>query len=276
MSRTSIPLRRSLLASLALMVGWILLLQACGGGGGGPGGPPPITASPGYFDNVTTNGGADVYDSTNTSTLHIADLQGMVNGNKFSLVSVANNLAYYATLTSLSGNNYTANVAIYWNNTLYANTTVSGTLVAGTSIAGTFAATGTGFGRGTFSLDYSLANTPVAAVARIVRDENSIPATWVNSTPVASAFLLRINSAGILSTTGLTSGYFAFCAINGTITPISSTVLYQINMTLTNCNTAAVNGNYTGLVTSRTQSTTDDRLVLTVTSGTSSMNGEFQ
>lgn len=64
--------------------------------------------------------------------------------------------------------------------------------------------------------------------------------------------------------------------VSGTIVPISNTALYQINMTLTRCDTTAVNGNYTGLVTSRTQTDPDDRLVLTVTNGTSSMNGEFQ
>lgn len=57
MSRTSIPLRRSLLASLALMVGWILLLQACGGGGGGGGGGPSATTS--YYAYVA-NAGDDV------------------------------------------------------------------------------------------------------------------------------------------------------------------------------------------------------------------------
>ena len=275
MSRIT-TVRRSFLINLLVLVCAAGLLQACGGGKKAPPPVPAITASPGYFDNVSTAGGANVYDSTNTSILLIADLQGMVNGDKFSLVSVANNLAYYATLTSLSGNNYTANVAIYWNNVLYANTTASGTLVAGMSIAGTFAATGTGFGRGTFSLDYSLANTPVAAVARIMRDGNSIPGSWGNNTPPASLSVIRIDSTGALSTQGVLSGYFMFCAVSGTITPVTNTVLYQINMTLTNCNTPTVNGNYTGLATSRTQAATDDRLVLTVTSGTSSMNGEFR
>lgn len=260
----------------------ITTLAGCGGGGGGNSTPPPppIMASPGYFDNVSTLGGAKVFsDTANTIPLDIADLQGMVNGNKFTLVSVANNLAYYATFTSLSGNTYTANVAIYQDNIPYGNTTVSGTLVAGTSISGTFATTGTGLGKGTFKLDYSLANTPVAAVSRVVRDATSI--AWVNNANTARSSAFQVDSTGAVSNSNLLSpktGIFIGCVVNGSIAAIPNTALYQINMTLTNCGSTAtslVNGTYVGLATSRKEIQNDDRLVVTVTSGLYSMDGEF-
>ena len=275
MSRIT-SLRRSFLINLLVMVSAVFLLQACGGGGHGGAGatpPPAITASPGYFDNVTLAGGADVFsDAGNTISLHIADLQGMVHGNQFTLVSVANNLAYFATLTSLSGNNYTADVVIYQNNVPIENTTLSGTLVAGISIAGTFATSGTAYGHGTFSLKYSSANTPVIDVSRIVKG-------WVNNTPgppYVSLSSFQIDSAGVLQNTIAAGvGIFTSCNISGNVAPIPSTALYQVSMTLSSCTTLAMNGSYSGLATSRTQTTTDDRLVVTVTSGTSSMNGEF-
>ena len=46
-------------------------------------------------------------------------------------------------------------------------------------------------------------------------------------------------------------------------------------MTLTGCKTSLVNGSYVGLAASRTQTMADDRLVVTVSSGTYSMDGEF-
>jgi hypothetical protein len=283
MSRITTPLRRSLFVKLLVIAGTVLLLQACGGGGGGGGTPPPppppppppvTTSNPGYFDNVSTNGGAHVYQTDNTTELTIVDLQGMVHGSQFTLVSVANNLAYYATFTSISGNAYTANVAIYQNNIPAGTTTVSGTLVAGTggSLTGTFGTSGTGYGRGTFALDYSLANTPDAAVSRIVKN-------WLNNTPIDSLSSFQVDNTGAFHNTLVTiKGNFLSCNINGTITPVTNTALYQVSMTLTNCDStkALANGSYTGLATSRTQSANDDRLVVTVTNGVYSMNGEFQ
>ena len=277
MSRITTPWRRSLLVKLVVMAGVVLLLQACGGGGKKTPPPPAITASTGYYDNVSTLGGANVFlDSGNMTSLHIADLQAMVHGNTITLVSVANNLAYYATLTSLSGNNYTANVAIYQNNVPYGNTTLSGTLVAGTSITGTFATTGTGLGRGTFSLGYSSANTPVAAISRILRDDFTTPSSWVNSTPDTSLESFQINSAGVLYQTGSAlDGLFARCVRSGTVAPISNTALYQVSITMSACTALEFNGTYTGLATSRTMTNLDDRLVVTVTSGTRILYGEL-
>ena len=281
MSRITTPLRRLFLFSL-LMVGVVFWLPGCGGGGKKSAPPPPppaITASPGYFDVINTLSGGDVYSDTgNTVSLHIADLRGMVYGNQFTLVSAANNLAYYATLTSLSGNNYTANVVIYQKNIPYGNTTLSGTLVAGTSLTGTFATTGTGLGKGTFQLDYSLANSSPAAVSRIVRDSSTTLVNWRNVSAGATYYsTFQIFSSGVLQNAGPTiSGNFSLCNISGTVTPIPSTALYQVIMTLASCSTVTFNGTYTGLATSRKQTTIDDRLVVTVTSGMYSMNGEFQ
>jgi len=283
MSRTMTMLPRAILKNLLVMVSAVVLLQACGGHGGGGSTPPAvpvITASPGYFDNVSTTGGANVFsDVSNTIPLAIADLQGMVYGNKFTLVSVTNNLAYYATITSLSGINYTADVVIYKDNIPYENTTLSGTLTAGVSIAGTFANSGTAYGHGSFRLDYSLANTPtVTDVSRIVRDNTTPIVRWRNIPAAATAYsTLQIQSTGVLlNGVAAGSGIFVGCFINGTISPVSSTALYQVSMTLTFCSTAAVNGTYTGTATSRQQTTADDRLIVTVTSGTYSMNGEFE
>ena len=281
MSRITTPLRRLFLFSL-LMVGVVLWLPGCGGGGkkSAPPPPPPVTSNPGYYDNVSTKGGAIVYQPDNSTLLSIADLQGMVNGSQFTLVSAANNLAYYATFTGLSGNTYTASVAIYKDNIPFGNTTISGTLVAGTngSLTGTFGTSGTGYGHGTFSLDYSLANLRLAAVSRIVRVNGTIPASWTNNVNSARTSFFQVDLTGVISEPSLLTpktGIFLGCTIGGNISAVTNTALYQVSMTLTGCTTSTVNGSYAGLATSRTETATDDRLVVTVTSGTYSMDGEF-
>ena len=282
MSRITTPLRRLFLFSL-LMVGVVFWLPGCGGGGkkSAPPPPPPVTSNPGYYDNVSTKGGAHVYQPDNSTLLSIADLQGMVNGSQFTLVSAANNLAYYATFTGLSGNTYTASVAIYKDNIPFGNTTISGTLVAGTngSLTGTFGTSGTGYGHGTFSLDYSLANLRLAAVSRIVRVSGANPIDWINNISTTTLSSLQINSVGVIKeSTTAKVGNFTGCKISGSITAIPTTALYQVTMTLTNCDPTKVisaNGNYAGLATSRTAATADDRLVVSVTNGVYSMDGEF-
>ena len=103
-----------------------------------------------------------------------------------------------------------------------------------------------------------------------------LPAIWGNNVVAASSSFFQITSNGTISSGRVQTGNFAQCGITGTITPVASTALYSVSMTLSGCTIAPFNGTYSGLATSRTLATPDDRLVVTVTSGTASMNGEFQ
>jgi len=67
--------------------------------------------------------------------------------------------------------------------------------------------------------------------------------------------------------------------MNGTVTAINGTRLYHVDVELTLCGnsaTSVINGDYTGLATTRDGNGTNNRLVLLVANGTYTLSGEFE
>ena len=123
-----------------------------------------VSADPaGYYSNAGT---ANVEDAGG-GALVINDLQGMVDGNRIMMMSVANELLYDGTITNMEikgdfTTDFTADFTIYTSGENPMNATVSGTITAGSSITGTL--TGSGVGNGQFSLLYAATNDQAAAV----------------------------------------------------------------------------------------------------------------
>jgi hypothetical protein len=259
-----------------LMLG---VLSSCGGGGGGGSAPvvPAVDAGVGYFDNVSTAGGADVYsDTANTTPLHIDDFQAMVSGSQLTMVSPSQNLAYYGTFTSLSNKAYTADVKIYKDNAPYGTASLTGTLTAATSITGTL--TGNGYGKGTFSLNIGAVGQQ-ADVALIVRNIKTLPLIIWTFNGIAHTTAFTTDATGKITgvyPANITTGNFLNCTITGNIAAIANSALYQVSMTISGCTTIAANGSYTGLAASYMTSFKYDNLVLTLSNGTYSMDGLFK
>ena len=163
---TSRLLSRAFSSGSLLSLGFILLfgLVGCGGGGGG------ATASPhpkGFYDSGTTL----VRDSTDTIVLNIPDLQGMVSGNRFMLISVAEVLLYDGSITDITDDTFTADVNIYRDGVLIpgaeGTATVAGTYTSSSSMTGIL--TGFGAGNGSFTLTYST-NNSASALARVAKE----------------------------------------------------------------------------------------------------------
>ena len=236
-----------------------LVLQGCGDGVRIL---PPSDADPaGYYINKGT---ASV-DSGAGGTIAIDDLQALVDGKRIMMLSVAHELLYDGTITSISGSDFTANFTIYTGGKNPLTATASGTITAGSSITGIL--TGSGVGSGQFTLLYATTNDQAAAMTR----------AWRGSGGGFDVFGFTIDGAGELvhdKTAGASP--FDTCKMNGTVTPVSGTRLYSVDVELTDCDDLDVNGSsYTGLTTTRDESTTDDRLVYMVSNGTYTLSGEF-
>ena len=265
------------LGMLLVMLG-SLALQGCGGGSSGNSTPPGINAGMDYYDNVSNNGGGDIFtDTNNTTQVHISDLQAIVKGDQLMLVSVSENVAWFAKLTKFSSGSYTADVRVYKDNMPLGTATLTGTLTAGTAITGTLTGTGTAYGNGTFSLDISAENTTQADVANLVMNN---PNFWGNfNLPSGSIFF--IDSSGVVTNNsgGAAVGNFFNCEITGSVSAVANSALYKFQITLINCDptVVAANGNYSGYAMTRSASATNDTLVVALENSTNgySMYGEF-
>jgi hypothetical protein len=264
---------RSRLARLPMMLLalFVVVLQGCSDDPA-PVVPPVVNAVPtGYYD---VTGTASVSDGAG-GTIALNDLQAMVNGDRIMMMSAANGLLYDGTITSISENDFTATFMIYTDGENPITATATGTITQGSSITGTL--TGSGVGSGIFSLSYAMSNNQAAAISRV---ENRLGhLTWGGDLVGNGAFTydFSINNLGVLTHAGDTgNGIFATCQINGSVSPISGTSLYEVSVSLSVCANPLVNGTtYTGLATSRSDSTVDDTLVLGVTNGTYSPFGDF-
>ncbi len=153
--------------------------------------------------------------------------------------------------------------------------TASGTILEESKIEG--ALSGSGVGKGTFTLTYAEATEQQAA--DLVRIEERL---WDGDAAVGPNYVFNVNSQGLLvSQLAATFNVPVFdgCEINGMVTPISGSSLYEVTATLEKCGNSNVNtsttNNYTGFAVSRTNSVVDDTLVLTLSSGDYSPNGEL-
>jgi hypothetical protein len=208
-------------------------------------------------------GTADVMPDSTTNLL-IDDLQGMINGTRFMVMSVENTLLYDGTITDVSVNDFTANVTIYKDGLLVSTTTMTGTITEGSQITGTI--TGTDAFNGTFTIVFALSNNEPSAISKV---ENTLGEVWSGKIEPTSARDQRfsINSAGaLIDNDAPTSGVFSFCGIDtGTITAIANTRLYDTSLKLIECDDPNVDGSYTGLATTKG---TDNILVFAYSNGT--------
>ncbi len=252
---------------MMLLALFALALQGCGDGVRIL---PPAQSDvdpAGYY----TNTGTASVDNGAVGTIDITDLQAMVDGNQIMMMSTAEGLLYDGTITSINGDDFTADFTIYTDGDNPISATASGTITEGSSITGTL--TGSGVGSGTFILTYAMSNNQAADLARI-KDR-----FWDGDGAVGPNYVFSIDAQGAL-TSQLAANFnvliFDGCEINGTVAPISGTSLYEVAATLTSCDEPAVdNTNYTGFAVSRTDSVADDTLVLVLSNGTYSPNGEL-
>ena len=244
----------------------ISLLSACGGGGGGDSGP--VAANPtGYYTGtaaVTSGSGA----------VDIQDLQGLVDGNRFMAMSEAQELLYDGTITSISGNSFSATVKVYKNGALVAGspTSFTGTITQSSQIIGTFSGTGTW--NGTFTLVYAQSNN-VASLLTTVASAVSQGEYWGGSKyPTDSIFdpQFRLDAFGAVTSfdiEGGGGGVMEFCGFyGGSIMPVVNTRLYRLTVTVGNCGggeSSVVNGTYTGLAT--TKGSNNNTLVMAIALG---------
>ncbi len=224
----------------------------------------------GYYNNT---GVASVDDGAG-ETIMINDLQAMVSGNRIMMMSTANGLLYDGTII-ITGNRFTADFIIYTDGENPINATASGTILEESKIEGTLI--GSGVGNGIFMLTYAEATEQQAANLDRIGDR-----FWDGNTREGPDYAFNINAQGLLThrfAAGLNVPIFDGCEINGTVTPINGSSLYEVTVTLTSCDTSDVNAsatnNYTGFAVSRTNPVVDDTLVLALSSGTYSPNGEL-
>jgi len=231
--------------------------------------PAPAEETPkGFYDAGT----ADVKLDNDTTDLNIQDLEGMVSGNRFMIMSVSEVLLYDGTFTDITGNTYTATVNIYKDGVLLPDTaTVEGTFTTASTMQG--ALTGVGAGNGSFSLTYSLNNEP-SDQSRIDNGDG-----WfgvINGINDIQDHIIATD--GVFTRSGTFAvGFpvFAGCdyGAGSTVLAIADINVYEVNIELINCTDTNVNGTFTGFAT--TQSVADSFLVLAFSNGSYSASGDL-
>jgi len=254
-----------------------LIVQGCfhSSSGGGKIGVTPDVDPAGYYD---VSGTASVGDGSG-GTLTITDLQGLVNGTRFIAISDANGLVYDGTITEIDVDDFTAIVSVFQDGTLITTAPVTGMITEGAKITGTL--TGSGLGSGTFELIYALSNDTAAALSRVQNDDEE--EGWFDRVGggMAIGLAFAVDAMGNISPGfSATDGVFNQCVVDtGVIAPVPNTSLYTLNLTLSNCSNTAVNGDYSGLASMRTENTeipVGDRLVLVVSNSNFGIQGEFK
>ncbi len=198
-------------------------------------------------------------------TISITDLQAMVDGNRIMMLSVEHELLYNGAITHINGKIFEADFTIYTNGKNPISATASGTITTGSSITATLS--GNGVGNGQFTLLYAATNDQAAAMT----------SAWRGSGGGFDEFGFTIDGAGNLvhdKTAGI-GQLFDACKMNGAVLLVSGTRLYSADVELTGCDGSGVNGDYTGLATTRDGSTTNDRLVYAVSNASYTLSGEF-
>ena len=262
-------LHRTRTLAVSILIG--LFVMSCGGGGGDGGGTTPTADPTGYYDN---RGTASVLAGAGNTQVAITDLQGIIHNNRLMMLSATQDLSYDGSIT-ISGNSYSGTLNVYFEGTHQGTAPVTGTISQGSSISG--ALTGTGAGSGSFQLLYAASNSEIAALTRV--EDMAFP-VWGGPIggSTSGAYEFGVNSAGaIFHETKVGSGVFAYCDMSGTISPIASTNLYTVNVTLSSnlCDPAVLTAGYTGLATTVSRGATDNILVMIATNGSYSVASEF-
>ena len=267
-----------LIISPLILIGLVLGMQACGGGGGST--PAPTDANPtGYYDNTGTVTVDDDGAGAGAGVTAISDLQAMINGNRFMMISDAQGLFYDGAITSISVNDFTANVSVFKHGKpiVSPNATITGTITEKSRIDGSITGTGAGNSNVDFRLQYASNNNLASDLTRI---EGTGLDSWDSEIGGENdETVLIINAAGnVISMNSAINGNFANCILSsGVFTPINGTSLYNATINVTNCADTNANLTYVGLAATWTFATTDDRAVIGVTDTNSifSINGDF-
>ncbi len=237
--RSAIPY----ILSLLMFVGLI----GCGGGGGSAPPPPPPPSATGFYDT------GDITD------LGISDLQGMVNGTRLMMLSAPNGLLYDGEMV-ITGTNFTVNFTVYENGLNPIAATATGSFVEGSSMTGVISGGGATVD-GTFNLSYALSNNDFSAISKI----NSSSWGSLNLNGGLDGFDLDANAQITIFYNRTGVDFLDNCTQSASdFSPIASTRLYAVSITLTSCTTATYDGTYTGLATTKTDTVADDRMVFAV------------
>ena len=266
-----------LLISALILMGLGFGLQACSGGGGG-GTTTPTDANPtGYYDNTGTVTVDD--DGVGGGSTAISDLQAMINGNRFMMISDAQGLIYDGTITNITTNDFAANVSIFKHGQPITNpnATISGTITEKSKITGTLIGAGAGNSNGTFTLQYALNNNQAADLSRTIRTGAFQWESDIGGAGNTTRF--QLDATGTIGgPNSASNGFFVGCNIGtGSFTPIAGTSLYNVTMNVTNCTNNTADLTYVGLAASWTSGSTDNQLAIGVTDAntTYSINGDF-
>ena len=136
---------------------------------------------------------------------------------------------------------------------------------------------GTGVANGTFQLNYAQDNGPVD-MGMVIRTLSWEPVTGI---PPDIPFL-RVGDDLVpipnFGSTGSGSGIFNNCRFNGRIEPIAGTHLYTVSATMASCVNKDILATpaYTGLVSVRSEVSSNDRLILVLTNGAYDFSGEYR
>lgn len=256
----------------------VMALAGCGGGGNSA--PAPIPADPTGYYNV---GGATIKDPDNPANdLVVTDLQAMVHNNRMMIMSNSNALMYDASITSINGNDFSADVVIYHGMDIgiletppaVINTTLQGTITEGSQINAIVA--GSDIGSGTISVTYSPSNANTADLANVAK-------LWtgpINTLTQIVTFEFEIFGTGDIEVDFGDSpsvGMFAGCEMMGQVTPVTDTSLFtlDLNVTVNTCHrtTGGREGPHTGLITTRDSN--HDTLVVMFNNGSVSGMAEW-
>ena len=254
----------SVLSALILSFTAIFSLQGCSSSGDDAVVVIEDADPTGYY-----TGAADVKDGGNLD-LHIDDLQGMINGTRFMVMSVANTLLYDGTVTDVTVNDFTANVTIYKDGLVVSTTTMTGAITEGSQITGTIA--GTGAFNGTFTLVFAQSNSEQSAISKV---ENIPGVVWYSQVDPVNGQMFEIDNAGNITDVDAPTGVFGGCTITGasTISPIPNTRLYNVTLEFIGC--SASGSIYTGLATTKSVDSADDVLVFTYVDGTLGASADY-
>jgi len=225
----------------------IFLVSACSSGGGGPAPVPDVDMS-GYYEGTAT-----------IDALNVTDLQVVTDNSQLIVTSVANDLLYVATITSISGNDFTASVRIYKNGLFERTATVTGTATAGSSMTGTISGSGA-YTSGTFSLTYSLVNSR----APVVFDNTSY---WSDSLTTS----LEFGSNTILYvhlSSGTSSSNLNQCYVDSSLTNVTTEQpgrIRNFSGSFVSCTNNATNGvSAQGYMTTFDGASADDSMLFVI------------
>lgn len=227
----------------------IFLISACSSGGGGSTPVPDVDMS-GYYEGTAT-----------IDALNITDLQVVTDNSQLIITSVATDLLYVATVTSISGNDFTASVRIYRNGLFERTATVAGAATAGSSITGTISGSGA-YTSGTFSLTYSLLNGRTPRVF-------GMSTLWQDSSPRTANMEFDSNTVMYVTLDNTSSSTITQCYVNGASLVDVNTEqpgrIRSFSDNFENCTDTAVNNTAVqGFMTTFDDVGTDDQLLFVI------------